>query len=60
MSAKSKKPAATETHLSIAEQTEAFLKAGGKIQHIAKGVSGRDLHPATPPGHSEKICRQIA
>ncbi|GGK55210.1 hypothetical protein [Amphritea balenae] len=42
MAAKPKKPAASETHDSIEEQTAAFLKAGGEIQQIAKGVSGRD------------------
>ena len=42
MAIKSKKTAASETHLSIKEQTEAFLKAGGEIQQIAKGVSGRE------------------
>ena len=40
MAVKSKKPAASETHHSIAEQTAAFLKAGGEIQKIAKGVTG--------------------
>jgi len=42
MAVKSKKPAASETHNSIAEQTAAFLKAGGEIQKIAKGVTGRE------------------
>ena len=42
MAVKSKKPAASETHHSIAEQTAAFLKAGGEIQKIAKGVTGRE------------------
>ncbi len=36
----------SETHESIAEQTAAFLKAGGEIQRIARGVSS----PKRPPG----------
>ena len=40
MTVKSKKTAASETHQSIEEQTAAFLKAGGEIQKIAKGVTG--------------------
>ncbi|MBU2965947.1 hypothetical protein Q4508_05640 [Amphritea sp. 2_MG-2023] len=42
MAVKSKKTAANETHDSIAEQTAAFLEAGGEIQKIDKGVSGRE------------------
>lgn len=42
MTVKSKKAAASQTHDSIAEQTAAFLKAGGEIQKIEKGVSGRE------------------
>jgi len=42
MAVKSKKAAASQTHDSIAEQTAAFLKAGGEIQKIDKGVSGRE------------------
>lgn len=45
MAAKPKKNSATETHQSIEEQTAAFLKAGGKIQQIANGVTG--LHKLT-------------
>lgn len=41
-SARKKQPAATETSQSIAEQTEAFLKSGGKIQQINSGVSGQE------------------
>ncbi len=41
MAAKPKKKAATETHDSIAEQTAAFLRAGGQIQEIASGVTGQ-------------------
>ncbi|MBQ0757917.1 hypothetical protein [Amphritea sp.] len=41
MAVKSKKSASSETHDSIAEQTAAFLKAGGEIQQIKKGVSGQ-------------------
>lgn len=37
-----RKPApATETSLSIEEQTKAFLAQGGAIQQIPKGVSGQ-------------------
>lgn len=32
---------ASVTHLSIEEQTAAFLKSGGKIQQIPTGVSGQ-------------------
>jgi hypothetical protein len=38
---KKKQPAAMESSLTIAEQTEAFLKAGGSIQHIKTGVTGQ-------------------
>ena len=38
---KKKQPAASETSQSIAEQTEAFLRAGGQIQQISNGVSGQ-------------------
>jgi len=39
--AKKKQPAAVETSASIAEQTQAFLQAGNKIQVIKSGVSGQ-------------------
>ena len=39
--AKKKQATATETSQSIEEQTKAFLKAGGKIEHINAGVSGQ-------------------
>ena len=39
---KKKQPAASETSQSIAEQTEAFLRAGGQIQEINSGVSGQE------------------
>lgn len=42
MAAKPKKAAATETSQTIAEQTAAFLKAGGEIQKIAQGVTGQE------------------
>ncbi len=41
MAASPKKSAPAETHQSIAEQTAAFLKAGGKIDQIAQGVTGQ-------------------
>jgi len=39
MAAKPKKTA-VETHQSIAEQTESFLRSGGEIKQIACGISG--------------------
>ena len=39
--ANNKQPSAAETSLSIAEQTEAFLAAGGTIEKIDSGVSGQ-------------------
>lgn len=39
--AKKKQPVAAETSQSIEEQTNAFLKAGGKIEQINAGVSGQ-------------------
>jgi hypothetical protein len=39
--AKKKQPAATETSLSIEEQTAAFLKSGGAIEAIESGISGQ-------------------
>lgn len=47
MSAKAKKTPATETHKSIAEQTEQFLKNGGEIQQIPTGASGYEHGKAT-------------
>ena len=41
ISLKTTGPAATETSMSIAEQTAAFLKAGGEINHIPSGTSGQ-------------------
>ncbi|MEP5763737.1 MAG: hypothetical protein ABJ308_04055 [Halieaceae bacterium] len=32
---------AAETSLSIAEQTAAFLKQGGKVEEVPRGVSGQ-------------------
>jgi hypothetical protein len=39
--AKKKQPAAQETSASIAEQTAAFLKAGGKVDYVQSGLSGQ-------------------
>lgn len=39
--AKKKQPDASETSLSIEEQTAAFLKAGGAIEQIESGISGQ-------------------
>ena len=41
MAAKPKKSAANETHMTIEEQTAAFIKAGGQIQEIPRGVTGQ-------------------
>lgn len=39
----SKKPEkATLTTAMIKEQTDAFLKAGGTVEYVGKGKSGRD------------------
>jgi len=38
---KKKQPTAIESSQTIAEQTEAFFKAGGKIDQIGIGVSGQ-------------------
>ncbi|NQX88283.1 MAG: hypothetical protein HRT77_06440 [Halioglobus sp.] len=39
--AKKKQPAAVETSESIAQQTQAFLESGNKIEVIQSGVSGQ-------------------
>lgn len=41
MAGKAKKSASKETHQTIQDQTAAFLKAGGKIQEVATGVTGQ-------------------
>jgi hypothetical protein len=41
MAPKPKKAASTETHQSIEDQTAAFLKAGGAIQEVERGVTGQ-------------------
>jgi hypothetical protein len=43
---KSKPAPAVETSDSINKQIEAFLKQGGEIQEIAKGVSGQTFAPS--------------
>ncbi len=41
-SSRRRQPAApVETSESIADQVEAFLKSGGKVQEIPRGVSGQ-------------------
>ena len=40
-SRKRKQAAPVETSQSIAEQTAAFIKAGGKVEQIPRGVSGQ-------------------
>jgi hypothetical protein len=39
--AKKKAAPASESSQSIAEQTQAFLKSGGKIDYVNSGVSGQ-------------------
>jgi hypothetical protein len=41
VAAKKKQPSATQTSLSIQEQTKAFLGAGGEITQVSAGVSGQ-------------------
>lgn len=43
---KSKPAPAVETSESINDQIAAFLKSGGEIQQIAKGVSGQTFGPS--------------
>lgn len=38
---KRKQPTTLESRTSIEEQVQAFLKAGGEIQQVPKGVSGQ-------------------
>ncbi|MFT7560111.1 MAG: hypothetical protein ACI93R_002026 [Flavobacteriales bacterium] len=38
---KKKQPAAVTSSASIAAQTEAFVKAGGKVNQIDSGISGQ-------------------
>ena len=45
MAAKPKKSTSTETRQSIEDQTAAFLKAGGEIQQVARGVTGQQNIP---------------
>lgn len=45
-SQKPKPQPAVETSESIEAQIAAFLKSGGEIQQIAKGVSGQSLTPS--------------
>ncbi len=40
------KATATETHQSIEQQIDAFLKSGKKIQKIPRGVSGQSNNPS--------------
>ncbi|WP_017938851.1 hypothetical protein [Zestomonas thermotolerans] len=40
-----KPPPATSSHEALAAQVAAFLKAGGEIQEIPRGVSGQNLTP---------------
>ncbi|WP_375538273.1 hypothetical protein, partial [Pseudomonas chlororaphis] len=43
---KAKPAPAVETSESINDQIAAFLKSGGEIQQIAKGVSGQTFGPS--------------
>ena len=49
---RARKKETTETHHTIAQQIEAFLKSGKKIQKISHGVSGM-------PEHQDRDRRQI-
>ena len=40
-SRKRRQAAPIETSQSIAEQTAAFIKAGGKVEQVPRGVSGQ-------------------
>ena len=51
---KNKASASNETSESIAAQTEAFLKAGGKVEVISKGVSRQDAESNKKPIASAK------
>ena len=42
MARKKGQAAPVETSESIAEQTAAFLKAGGKVERVPRGVSGQN------------------
>lgn len=48
-SGKKKQPAAVETSVSIEDQVQAFLKAGGQIEKISSGVSGQSNMPTQKP-----------
>lgn len=41
---------ATLTSSTIAEQTEAFLKAGGAVEYVGKGKSGQVGSSSAKPG----------
>jgi hypothetical protein len=46
-----KTPAAVETSISIALQTEEFLKNGGEVKIIPRGVSGKEQEPVAGRKH---------
>lgn len=51
----SKKPEkATLTSATIEEQTAAFLKSGGTVEHIGKGESGQVAAPASKQSDQKK------
>lgn len=41
MASKPKKDPVMDHRINLAEQVEAFLKAGGKVQKIPSGISGQ-------------------
>ena len=41
MANRTKKESVISSHEDLANHIEAFLKAGGKVQHIPSGVSGQ-------------------
>jgi hypothetical protein len=50
---KKKKPATVDTSSSIEDKIEAFLKAGGEIEHIKSGISGQPSMASTKPKPAE-------
>jgi hypothetical protein len=41
MASKPKKDSAVENRINLEEHVDAFLKSGGKVQHIPSGTSGQ-------------------
>ena len=61
ISLKKSGPAASETSMSIAEQTAAFLKSGGEINQVPSGVSGQvSLGERAKQARQEKEAKEKA